>query len=175
MKGLLLSFLLIDSWTWICSSYSSMEIRWIISRMSSDKLDYQSTCFSNAFFKNEDNWSNVAVIVILFTSYRFTWSYEQLFFTSGNSSLCSYFDILQLSNLSELHSLRIFMYDLVKTVENGNDQVIAKAVSNFADFGFCFRHKHGLPGEDAIFPVFDDHRQFIKQLCHYTLLSSPNN
>ncbi len=69
-----------------------------------------------------------------------------------------------LLNLRQLSSLRIFMYDLIKTVDDYSCQLISKVAPSFSDFGFCFRYRYGWPDDD-IDTMFKDHRKFIRQLC----------
>ena len=76
-----------------------------------------------------------------------------------------------LSTLPQLTSLRIFMYDLLKTFDDHSCQMIAKAASLFTDLIFCFRHKYASGDDDEfLIMAFKDHEKFIKQLCHYILL-----
>jgi len=78
-----------------------------------------------------------------------------------------------LSTLPQLSSLRIFMYDLSETVDDRSCQMIAEVAHLFTDFGFCFRRKYEFPEDkDDDESVFNDHTKFIKQLCHFILLSS---
>jgi hypothetical protein len=76
-----------------------------------------------------------------------------------------------LSKLRQLSSLGVFMYDLAKTVDDYSCQLIAKIAPSFSDFVFCFRYKYGWPDDDDadIDAIFEDHRKFIKQLCHHIL------
>jgi len=76
-----------------------------------------------------------------------------------------------LSTLPQRSSLRIFMYDLLKTVDDKSCEMIAKVALLSSDFGFCFRYKFGSPDDDKLIKtVFKDHRKFIKRLCHHILL-----
>jgi hypothetical protein len=78
-----------------------------------------------------------------------------------------------LSILPQLSSLRVFIYDLVKTMDDGNCQMIAKIARLFSDFSFCFRHKFGLWEDDKLIePPFKDHKKFINQLFNCILLLS---
>lgn len=75
------------------------------------------------------------------------------------------------STMPQLTSLRIFMYDLLKAVDDHSCQIIAKLASLLHDFSFCFRYKFDSPGDsEFIDKTFKDHAKFIKQLCHYILL-----
>jgi hypothetical protein len=74
-----------------------------------------------------------------------------------------------LSTLPELSSLRVFMYDLSKTIDDKNCQIIAKATSLLRDFGFYFRRKFSSLDDDMK-TAFEDHTKFIKQLCDQILL-----
>jgi len=76
-----------------------------------------------------------------------------------------------LSTLPQLDSLRIFMYDLPKTIDDRNCEIIAKIAQLLRDFGFCFRHKYKTSNVDDADSVFDDHKKFINQLCYCNLLS----
>ena len=76
-----------------------------------------------------------------------------------------------LSWLLQLTSLRVFLYDLLKTIDDHSCQPIAKAASLFSDFIFCFRHTDASSDDDEfLIMAFGDHQKFIKQLCHYILL-----
>ena len=78
-----------------------------------------------------------------------------------------------LSTWPQLTSLRIFMHDLLKTVDDHSCQMMAKTASLLSDFTFCFRYKFDSPGDEEYFDkAFKDHAKFIKQLCHYILLLS---
>ncbi|CAF3363854.1 unnamed protein product [Rotaria sp. Silwood2] len=77
-----------------------------------------------------------------------------------------------LSNLLELSSVRVFMYDLPEAIDDTSCQMIAKIARLFSDFGFCFRRKFHSSNGDYINSVFNEHRKFIKQLCDYILLLS---
>jgi hypothetical protein len=77
-----------------------------------------------------------------------------------------------LTTLPRLNSLRLFMYDLPKTVDKESCQMIAKVTSLISDFGFYFRHKFNLADGDEIEAAFKDHEIFIKQLFHCILLLS---
>ena len=73
-----------------------------------------------------------------------------------------------LSTLPQLKSLRIFLYDLLKTVDDRSCEMIAKIVSLLNDFSFCFRYVyHSLEDDEFLDMAFEDHAKFIKQLCHY--------
>lgn len=74
-----------------------------------------------------------------------------------------------LSTLPELSSLRVFMYDLSKTIDEKNCQIIAKTTSLLRDFGFYFRRKFSSLDDDMKI-TFEDHTKFIKQLCDQILL-----
>lgn len=71
-----------------------------------------------------------------------------------------------LSTLPQLTSLRIFLYDWLKTVDNHSCQLITKAASLYIDFTFCFRHQFDLPHVDNLRRAFEVQTKFIKQLCH---------
>ena len=76
-----------------------------------------------------------------------------------------------LSTWPQLTSLGIFMYDLLKTVDDDSCQMIAKAASSLSDFSFCFRYKYSSFGDDEFLEMaFKEHEKCIKQLCHYILL-----
>ncbi|CAF1305645.1 unnamed protein product [Rotaria sordida] len=93
-----------------------------------------------------------------------------LFYTHPNYMLPNWpvmFD--SLSKLSELTSLRIFMYDLPKTIDDRNCQTIAKAATLFSDFGFYFRYKFDISDGSEFETIFNDHAKFITQLCHCIL------
>ena len=76
-----------------------------------------------------------------------------------------------LSTMPQLTSLRIFMYDLLKTVDDHSCQMIAKAVSSLTDFSFCFRYEYCSPEDDQFLPMaFKDHAKCIKELCRCILL-----
>ena len=80
-----------------------------------------------------------------------------------------------LSTLPWLSSLRIFLYDLPKTIEDENRPVIAKVASLVSDFGLCFRRKFSTPDDDKLIgPIFEDNKKFIDQLFRDILLSSAN-
>ncbi|CAF1478851.1 unnamed protein product [Rotaria sordida] len=74
-----------------------------------------------------------------------------------------------LSSLTQLNSLHVFMYDLPKTVDDKNCQIIAEIASQFADFGFYFRRKHSGSRDFDIDSVFKEHIKFIKQLYQLIL------
>ncbi|CAF3056610.1 unnamed protein product [Rotaria sp. Silwood2] len=74
-----------------------------------------------------------------------------------------------LSILPELSSLRVTMYDLLKTIDDKNCQIIAKTTSLLRDFGFYFRRKFSSLDDDMK-TTFEDHTKFIKQLCDEILL-----
>jgi hypothetical protein len=74
-----------------------------------------------------------------------------------------------LSKLSELTSLRIFMYDLPKTIDDRNCQTIAKVARLFSDFGFYFRYKFDVSDGSEFETIFNDHAKFMTQLCHCIL------
>ncbi|CAF4201985.1 unnamed protein product [Rotaria sp. Silwood2] len=74
--------------------------------------------------------------------------------------------LYSLSKLRQLSSLRVFMYDLPKAVDNGNCEMIANIASSFSDFGFYFRYKFDTSDGSEYETIFKDHRNFIKQLCH---------
>ncbi|CAF2504455.1 unnamed protein product [Rotaria sp. Silwood2] len=95
-------------------------------------------------------------------------SYTFPMYTLPNWSVVSYLR----SALPQLSSLRISLYDLPKTVDDKNCEIIAKTTSLFRDFGFYFRRRFNLSNGDDFLSVFDDHRKFIKQLCHCILLLS---
>ena len=77
-----------------------------------------------------------------------------------------------LSALPQLISLRIFMYDLLKTVDDHSCEMIAKAAPLFRDFSFYFRHQYGTPEDDKLVHMaFEDHANFIKQLHSRILLA----
>jgi hypothetical protein len=93
-----------------------------------------------------------------------------LFYTHPNYMLPNWpvvFD--SLSKLSELTSLRIFMYDLPKTIDDRNCQTIAKTATLFSDFGFYFRYKFDMSDGSEFETIFNDHAKFITQLCHCIL------
>ena len=76
-----------------------------------------------------------------------------------------------LSTLPQLTSLRIFIYDLLKTVDQHSCQMIAKLASLLRDFSFCFRYKYPSHEDDQFLEMaFKDHEKCIKQLIHYILL-----
>jgi hypothetical protein len=72
-----------------------------------------------------------------------------------------------LSTLRELSSLRVFMYDLQKTIDDKNCQMISKIARLFNDFGLCFRRKFTMLNDDELEMVFKDHIKFIKLLYHH--------
>jgi hypothetical protein len=96
-----------------------------------------------------------------------------LFYHYPNYMLPNWSMVLHtLSTWPQLDSFRVFMYDLVETVDDKNCEIIAKIASLVSDFGFCFRYKYGvLIDGDEIDSVFKDHEKFIKQLCNCILLS----
>ncbi|CAF2767848.1 unnamed protein product [Rotaria sp. Silwood2] len=95
-----------------------------------------------------------------------------LFYTYPNYAPPNWSVVLHsLSHLPQRSSLRIFMYDLPKTVDDRSCQIIAEIAYLFSDFGFCFRRKFEFP-DDNLDPVFNDHTKFIKQLGHCILLLS---
>jgi hypothetical protein len=62
---------------------------------------------------------------------------------------------------------------MLSTFNDENCQKIAKAVPLYRDFGFYYQQKFKILNEgDDNYSVLDDHRTFIKQLCHYILLLS---
>jgi hypothetical protein len=73
------------------------------------------------------------------------------------------------STLPQLSSLRISLYDLPKTIDDKNCEIIAKTTSLFRNFGVYFRRRFKSTDGDLLY-VFDDHRKFIKQLCCCILL-----
>ena len=76
-----------------------------------------------------------------------------------------------LSTWPQLTSLRIFMYDLLKTVDDHSCQMIAKTAILLSDFTFCFRYKFDVSGDEKFFDkAFEDHAKFIKQLHYHILL-----
>ena len=78
-----------------------------------------------------------------------------------------------LSSLPQLTSLRIFLYDLLKTIDDHSCQMIAKGVSLFTDFSICFRYKHPSYDDDQFLNMaFQDHAKCIKELCRCILLMS---
>ena len=76
-----------------------------------------------------------------------------------------------LSTWLQLTSLRIFMFDLLKTADQHSCQMIAKLASLLRDFSLCFRYKYPSHEDDQFWPMaFKDHETCIKQLLHYILL-----
>ena len=76
-----------------------------------------------------------------------------------------------LSTLSQLTSLRIFMYDLLKTVDDYSCQMIAKLAPLLCDFSFCFRYRHpSHEGNQFLKIAFKNHEKCIKQLFDYIIL-----
>ncbi|CAF1255368.1 unnamed protein product [Rotaria sp. Silwood1] len=73
-----------------------------------------------------------------------------------------------LSTLPELSSLRVSIFDLPKTIDDEDCQIIAKATSLLRGFGFYFRRKFSSLDDD-IKTTFEDHTKFIKQLCDQIL------
>ncbi|CAF0823723.1 unnamed protein product [Rotaria sordida] len=95
-----------------------------------------------------------------------------LFYTYPNYMLSNWSIVLHtLSTWSQLHSLRVFMYDLPETVDDKNCEIIAKIALLISDFGFCFRNKFSSADGDEFETVFKNHKKFIKQLCNCILLS----
>ena len=78
-----------------------------------------------------------------------------------------------LSTLPQLTSLRIFLYDLLETVDDYSCQMIAKAALLLSDFSFCFREKYSLIADDQFLDMaFKDYEKCIKQLCNHIVLLS---
>jgi hypothetical protein len=76
-------------------------------------------------------------------------------------------------NWPQLSSLRIFMYDLIKVIDDESCQIIAKAAPMFRDFGFCFRKQFSLSYDEELIEIaFKGHKKFIKQLFDRILLLS---
>jgi hypothetical protein len=96
-----------------------------------------------------------------------------LFYTYPNFIPPNWSVILHLhSTLPQLSSLRISMYDLPKTVDDKNCQILANITLLFRDFGFYFRRRFNLSNSNDFLPVFEDHKKFIKQLCRCIILMS---
>jgi hypothetical protein len=77
-----------------------------------------------------------------------------------------------LSTFPQLSSLRFFMYDLPKTIDDRSCEIIAERASLFVDFGICFRRKGYSWGKLDTNSLFKDHAKFIKLLCHHIFLLS---
>jgi hypothetical protein len=77
-----------------------------------------------------------------------------------------------LSSLPQLSSIRVFMYDLPKTIDDRSCEIIAERASLFSDFGFCFRRNFSTSHDYDIDSAFNDHIRFVKQLCHHILMMS---
>ena len=76
-----------------------------------------------------------------------------------------------LSTWPQLTSLRIFMYDFLKTVDDHSCQMIAKLAPLLRDFSFCFRYRYPSHEDNQFLEMaFKDHEKCIKQLFHYILL-----
>lgn len=71
-----------------------------------------------------------------------------------------------LSTFSQLSSLRVFIYDLPKPIDDESCQMIAKVVPIFSDFGFYFRYKSGSTGDEIVDAAFKNHQKFIRQLLN---------
>lgn len=71
-----------------------------------------------------------------------------------------------LSTLSQLNSLRVFMYDFPPaTIDDDNCKLIAKMAPLFIDFGFCFRYKFPTLDADADMDLaFESHAKFLTKL-----------
>ena len=81
-----------------------------------------------------------------------------------------------LSTWPQLTSLRIFLYDFLKTVDDHSCQMIAKLAPLLRDFSFCFRYKCPSHEDNQFLEIaFKDHEKCIKQLFHYILLLTGNN
>ena len=79
-----------------------------------------------------------------------------------------------LSTLTQLNSLRIFIYDISIIVDDESCQMMAKLAHLFNNFNFCYRGKCCSILDDDREKAFEDYIRFIKQLCHYILLFSTN-
>lgn len=77
-----------------------------------------------------------------------------------------------LSTLTELNSLRIFIYDISIIVDDECCQMMAKMAHLVNDFNFCYRGRAGSISDHDREKAFKDYIQFIKQLYHYILLFS---
>lgn len=77
-----------------------------------------------------------------------------------------------LSTLHQLNSLRIFIYDSPKIVDDECCQMMAKMAPLLKDFNFCYRGRGGSISDDDRDKAFQDYIEFIKQLYHYILLFS---
>jgi len=103
-----------------------------------------------------------------FYSYSAFFCLSELFANLPNRSEVSHFH----STLPQLSSLRISIYDLPKTFDDNYCPIIAKITSFYRDLGFYFRWRLNLPNHEDFVSAYDNHRQFIKQLCRCILLLS---
>lgn len=76
--------------------------------------------------------------------------------------------LLSISNLPQLSSFRVFLYSLLKPIDDESCRMIARVAPMFHDFGFCFRYKcPPTDGDELVNAAFKDHQKFIHQLLNY--------